>query len=158
MPASGTIALLSQPPGQICAVLGDILATRLKVRGIKGVVVDGRVRDISALGELGQTAAEGETGNSAAGFQIWSRATSTVGTGLEAKAWLADAPLTVGGTEIRSGDVLVADLAERGCVVVPAGKLGEVVEMLPRLRDADEAVVRDVKAGVDVTEAFRRHR
>ncbi|KAI6897734.1 hypothetical protein KC348_g17651 [Hortaea werneckii] len=42
LPGPGTIVLLQQPQGQICAVCGDILATRLKVRGVKGIVADGR--------------------------------------------------------------------------------------------------------------------
>lgn len=48
----GTIVVMSQPKGQINAVLGGIMAFRMKVRGAKGVVVSGRVRD---MGELAQT-------------------------------------------------------------------------------------------------------
>ncbi|KAK5132723.1 hypothetical protein LTR08_008689 [Meristemomyces frigidus] len=151
MPAPGTIVLLKQPSGQVCAVCGDILATRLKVRGLKGIVADGRVRDLPALGELCSSDEGGE-------FQVWSRATSTVGTGLEAKAWAADVPLRVGDLDVRPGDILCADEGERGCVVIPRHDLGTLMEILPGLKAADERCVADVKAGVDVTEAFRRHR
>lgn len=147
-PSPGSIALLQQPSGQVCAVLGDILATRLKVRGVQGVVADGRVRDLTSIGEL---CAEDQ-------FQVWSRSTSTVGTGLEAKAWSADVPITVNGLTVQPGDVLFADPAERGIVVIPVDKLQSVVELLPGLKEADDRVVADVTAGVDVTEAFKRHR
>lgn len=40
-----TILVMSQPNGQICAVLGGIMALRMKVLDVKGVVVSGRVRD-----------------------------------------------------------------------------------------------------------------
>jgi regulator of RNase E activity RraA len=48
-----TIVVMSQPEGQKCAVLGGILALRMKVLNAKGVVVSGRVRDVVELGETG---------------------------------------------------------------------------------------------------------
>jgi len=46
-----TIVIISQPRGQICAVLGGIMALRMKVIGAKGVVAYGRVRDLDELRE-----------------------------------------------------------------------------------------------------------
>lgn len=48
----GTIVVLSQPRGQKCAVVGGIMAARMAKLGAQGVVVDGRVRDLSSLREL----------------------------------------------------------------------------------------------------------
>lgn len=48
-----TIVLLDQPGGQKCAILGGIMASRMKVRGAKGAVVNGRVRDLAELRSLG---------------------------------------------------------------------------------------------------------
>ncbi|TKA34193.1 hypothetical protein B0A50_00173 [Salinomyces thailandicus] len=168
LPAPGTIAVLQQPSGQVCAVCGDILATRLKVRGVRGLVAEGRVRDLIAMRELcspgggggggGGGEGEGEVGEGEAEFTVWSQGTSTVGTGLEAKAWAVDVPLMVGGVEVQAGDVLCADEGEQGCVVIPQGKLEEVMGMLAGLKAADDRCVADVKKGVDVNEAFRRHR
>jgi regulator of RNase E activity RraA len=44
-----SIVLIDQPAGQSCAVLGGIMAARMKVLGVKAVVVNGRVRDLSEL-------------------------------------------------------------------------------------------------------------
>jgi regulator of RNase E activity RraA len=49
----GTISVLEQPTGQYCAVLGGIMATRMTYLGAKGVVVNGRVRDVAELHGLG---------------------------------------------------------------------------------------------------------
>ncbi|GAB7350473.1 hypothetical protein MBLNU459_g1070t1 [Dothideomycetes sp. NU459] len=152
MPGPGTFAVLQQPPGQSCAVMGDILATRLKVRGVKGAVVDGRVRDLTALSSL---VSESEDAGS---FHIWNKATSTVGTGMEAKAWAFDVPLTIGHVTARPGDILFVDSEERGAVVIPQDKLDEVLKMLPGLKAADDAVVADVQMGMNVQEAFKKHR
>lgn len=75
--------------------MGDILATRLRVRGVRGAVVDGRVRDLTSLAGLVSDAEDGT-------FQIWNKGTSTVGTGMEAKAWAVDVPLTIGNVVVKA--------------------------------------------------------
>jgi regulator of RNase E activity RraA len=49
----GTIMAIEQPEGQKCAAVGGIMALRMSVRGVKGVVVGGRVRDLVELRETG---------------------------------------------------------------------------------------------------------
>ncbi|KAI7607767.1 hypothetical protein KC346_g9938 [Hortaea werneckii] len=180
LPAPGTIVLLQQPRGQICAVCGDILATRLKVRGVRGIVADGRVRDVVALSHLCRPSSATSTSSSegrGGGFTVWSRGTSTVGTGLAAQAWCVDVPLSVSNDpttttttssssassssetlQVRPGDIIVCDEGERGSVVIPLAKLDEVLNLLPGLKEADEKCIADVEGGVDVREAFGRHR
>ena len=148
VPPPSSIILLQQPPGQICAVLGDIMATRLKHRGVRAIVANGRVRDLASINDL---CTDGK-------LSVWSTGNSTVGTGLEAKAWAVDVPLQIGGLEVHAGDIMCADEGERGAVVIPQDRLEEVMAMLPGLKEADDKCVADVQAGVDVNEAFRRHR
>ena len=50
---AGSIVVIDQPGSQYCAVTGGIMATRMKVLGISGVVVNGRVRDLRELHETG---------------------------------------------------------------------------------------------------------
>lgn len=49
----GTITVINQPPGQYCAVLGGIMAARMSYLGVKGVVANGRVRDLAELSSSG---------------------------------------------------------------------------------------------------------
>lgn len=44
-----TVVLIEQPASQRCAALGGIMSARMKVLGVKGVVVSGRVRDLAEL-------------------------------------------------------------------------------------------------------------
>ena len=44
-----TFVVMSQPKGQVCAALGGIMALRMKKRGAKGILVGGRVRDLSEV-------------------------------------------------------------------------------------------------------------
>jgi regulator of RNase E activity RraA len=48
-----TIVVMKQPEGQKCAILGGIMALRMKILNAKGVVVNGRVRDLVELKETG---------------------------------------------------------------------------------------------------------
>jgi len=147
-PAPGSIVLMQQPDGQICALLGDLVASRLKHRGVAAAVIDGRVRDIASCGEICNTS----------DFQVWSRAISAVGTGLEAKPWAVDVPLKAGGITVRPGDIMIADEAERGITVIPKDHLSDTMRLLPDLKAADDNVLKDVEAGLDLSEAFKRHR
>jgi len=48
-----TVLVIEQPPHQICAAIGGIMASRMKVRGVRGCVVGGRVRDLAELKSSG---------------------------------------------------------------------------------------------------------
>jgi regulator of RNase E activity RraA len=48
---AGSIVVIDQPKDQYCAVTGGIMATRMKVLGIRATVVNGRVRDLRELQE-----------------------------------------------------------------------------------------------------------
>jgi len=146
-PASGSIVIFQQPPGQSVALLGDIVATRLKLRGVKGAIIDGRARDVVSCGELCKDGA----------FQVWSKALSSVGTSMEAKPWAVDVPLTIGGLRVEPGDILCADEGEGVVCVIPKARLREVTELLPTLKEADDGVLRDVQNGVDFATAIKNH-
>ena len=146
----GSVVLMQQPPDQTVALLGDIVATRYLKRGIRGVVVDGSVRDVVACGEIARNAPAEQS------FTIWSRALSSVGTSLEAKPWAVDIPLIVGGVEVRAGDVLVADEGEGVACVIPRDRFQEVLKLLPKLKEADDGLLGDVQGGMGFGEAVGR--
>ena len=157
IPAPGTIAILQQPPGLLTAVLGDIMATRFHKRGVRGVVADGRVRDIGPIGHICATQTVQTGDGSDMPFTVWSKGTSTVGPALQCRAWCADVPLMIGQLEVKPGDFLYADETERGVVVIPQEKAEQVVQMLPGFKGTDDLRVADVQAGMSITETIRRN-
>ncbi|EGR46878.1 uncharacterized protein TRIREDRAFT_65480 [Trichoderma reesei QM6a] len=139
----GTFVVLKQPEGQTNAVCGGIMALRMKVRQVAGIIVAGRVRD---LDELRST-----------NLPIWGYGTSTVGAGGGSVPWATQVTVQVNGVDISPGDVAFSDPAN-GVVIIPRDKVDQVLDLLPGLVAADIKVKEDVARGMPVYEAFKLHR
>lgn len=120
------------------------MAARMVRLGAKGVVVDGRVRDLDTLRGLG--------------VPIWTKGTSIVGAAGESKAWAVNVQVHIGNVIVEPGDLVMIDPAESGVVVIPRKAVDKVLEMLPKLVEADENVMAMVIGGGEVGEAFRKFR
>jgi 4-hydroxy-4-methyl-2-oxoglutarate aldolase len=83
-------------------LFGELFATALAQRGVRGVVLGCGVRDVAELHEMR--------------FPAWSRAVSAQGS-VKATAGAVNVPIVLGGQTIRPGDVVVAD--DDGVAVVP---------------------------------------
>ncbi|KAL5329194.1 hypothetical protein ACEPPN_002704 [Leptodophora sp. 'Broadleaf-Isolate-01'] len=138
-----TTVVMKQPEGQKCAVLGGIMALRMKVLNAKGVVISGRARDVVEL--------------EATGLPVWAKATSIVGAGAESKPHAVQVPLDIDGTIVKPGDLVFSDVTN-GVIVIPQDRVAEVISLLPGLVEADDRVKDDVAKGMTVQEAFKKHR
>ncbi|KAG9240870.1 ribonuclease E inhibitor RraA/Dimethylmenaquinone methyltransferase [Calycina marina] len=138
-----TFVVISQPKGQICAVIGGIMALRMKVIGAQGVIAYGRIRDLDEL--------------RATELPIWAMATSITGTGAEAKPHALQKPLDLDGTIVNPGDLVFSDPVN-GIVIIPKDKVDDVLDMLPRMIEADDCVKEDVLNGMSVNDAFKKWR
>ncbi|RCI09988.1 hypothetical protein L249_8498 [Ophiocordyceps polyrhachis-furcata BCC 54312] len=143
-----SFVVIKQPPGQINAVCGGIMALRIKIRGAKGIAVAGRVRDVAELTstELPVMYAK-----------ILAYGTSTVGAGAGSVAWALQVPIDINGVTVKPGDVAFHD-PDNGFVVIPRDKLPQVLNLMPKLVAADDKVKEDVGRGSSVHDAFALHR
>ncbi len=144
-PVPGSVVLAKQPQGQICALVGDIIATRLKRRGILGLVAAGRIRDVSSC------AAVCHDGH----FQMWSQGFSAAAPSLEVKPWMVDVPVQVGQIRVNTGDIICVDESEMAIVVIPREHLKQIIMLLPVLKQASDSVLADVEDGLPLHEATK---
>ncbi len=111
------------------AAIGNLMATAAKVRGMAGMVLDGAVRDIPELREIG--------------LPVFARSVSP-GTAVSRYASVAkNIPVESGGVTINPGDIIVA--GEDGVVVVPKDRAAEVLKKAQELDDRSDKMVPYIK-------------
>ena len=120
----GDILVVTTTSPSTDGMFGELFATALKHRGVRGIVTNAGIRDTAELREMG--------------FPAWSAAVSAQGT-VKATGGSVNVPIVIAGQVIRPGDVILAD--DDGVVVVPRERAAEAAEK-SRVREDKEAATR----------------
>ncbi|MFJ4690329.1 4-carboxy-4-hydroxy-2-oxoadipate aldolase/oxaloacetate decarboxylase [Streptomyces sp. NPDC088766] len=131
----GDVLVVTTTSPSTDGMFGELFATALQQRGVRGLVINAGIRDTQELREMH--------------FPAWSRAVCAQGT-VKATGGSVNVPVAVDGQVIRPGDVILAD--DDGVVVVPRERARAVAEA-SEAREAKEAKSRaaflDGELGLD---------
>ena len=126
----GDILVVDAGASNMNAVLGDLISTKAKHRGIAGVIVDGLIRDLPDIRELD--------------FPVFARGTTPIGP-LHRGPGEINYPICCGRVVVNPGDLVVAD--QSGIVVVPREIAQELLQRLKNHKAGNAAYLASVKRG-----------
>jgi 4-hydroxy-4-methyl-2-oxoglutarate aldolase len=126
----GEVLVLTMPEPAPVALVGELLATQAKVRGVAALLVDAAVRDVDELLEVG--------------LPIWARHVRVRGAGKSVSGAIGE-PVQVGGATIRQGDAVVLDTD--GAVVVEQERIEEVLASARERADREREKRAKLEAG-----------
>jgi len=126
----GEVLVLSMPEPAPVALIGELLATQVKVKQAAGILVDASVRDVNELVELG--------------LPIWARFIRAKGA-TKTKTGELNVPVSVGGTQIATGDIIVMDAD--GAVCVKQERVADVLKASEERLAKEAALRRKLLAG-----------
>jgi RraA family protein len=110
----GDVVVVDTSGSATGAVLGDLVSTKARHRGLAGFVVDGLVRDLPAIQALGD-------------FPVYARGTTPTGP-LHRGPGEINCPICAGGIVVEPGDIIAGDLS--GVVVIRKELASDLLDRL----------------------------
>jgi 4-hydroxy-4-methyl-2-oxoglutarate aldolase len=118
----GDVLVLTTTSPSSDGAFGELLATALRHRDVRGLVTTGGVRDVSALREMN--------------FPVFSAAISAQGT-VKSTGGAVNVPISINGQLIAPGDAVLAD--DDGVMVVPRRGVGAAVAAAAARAESERA-------------------
>lgn len=133
----GQIVVLDNAGRLDATVWGDLLTTTASRNKVGGTVIDGICRDLDRSLELN--------------YPLFARS-NWMRTGKDrVRVEATEVPVSIGGIRVEPGDWLRGD--GDGLVVIPARRLGEVLEAAKEIHDAEERIRCALEQGASLREA-----
>jgi len=126
----GTVLVCDGTGSTRCALFGGLMATDAAGQGLAGLILQGPVRDIADLDEIG--------------FPVWCTGTAP-GQAAKAAVISVGLPVVVGGVLVASGDQVIAD--RDGIAVVPAAEWPAIQAEVAALAAKEEQTRARLAAG-----------
>ncbi|HBT47727.1 MAG TPA: methyltransferase [Peptococcaceae bacterium] len=130
MAEPGDVIIVDARGDMTNAILGEIMARYALKRGLRGLVVDGAVRDWAGIKRLD--------------LPVFARGASPRGPYKDGPGEI-NVPVSCGGVTVFPGDVIVGDAD--GVVVIPAGEAEEILRKTREVALREQAIFRQVEEG-----------
>lgn len=120
---------------------GELLSTAAKARGARGAVMDGLVRDVKQIVELG--------------FPVFAAGIKPVDSRGRGLVIEYDCPIECGGVEVNPGDVIMADYD--GIVVIPKDVVPEAVKVALEKAEKEGKTRDELAQGAYLRDVFEKY-
>ncbi len=131
----GQVLVINGHGDESAAMWGGLMSLEALQRGVAGVVVDGAVRDVNTIAELG--------------LPVFARhVTPCVGSNRTVGS--TGTPIVCGGVIVRTGDLVVAD--DDGVAVIPAERIDEVTERVNAIVEKERKIAEAVRSGAHIAD------
>jgi 4-hydroxy-4-methyl-2-oxoglutarate aldolase len=127
---AGDIFVADNEGNKTISLMGDLVAAALHARGAAGAVLNGAVRDIEPMIQMG--------------FPVFASGVSPVNCTGKTVTVGCNIPLVCGGAQVNPGDVILADWD--GVVVIPAEWAAEVLAKAQAVEAAERGLVERIRA------------
>jgi 4-hydroxy-4-methyl-2-oxoglutarate aldolase len=135
--APGVVLAVSFAGDTVRGNWGDVMTTAAQVAGIAALVIDGEVRDVAAIEELG--------------FPVFARGVALPGAAKNGPGAI-QVPIQVGDALVRPGDWLVGDAD--GVVVIASGTMAAVRAAAARRAEQEAGYFTALRAGSTTVDVF----
>jgi len=140
----GSILIYEMQDSIDIAAIGDLMGATAKIRGIKGAVIDGAVRDINQLKKIN--------------FPVWSRRVTPATLVGRMVAVEKQVQVKCGDVNVIPGDYVVCDLD--GVVIIPEKEISKIIEKIRSYAKKEEKILRIInkeKSILKALEDFNRY-
>ncbi len=141
---TGDVVVVNTNGNVTSAVFGELMCRSAVAARLSGIVVDGAIRDVAAITELG--------------FPAFSRVVSPGGCDKDGPGEI-NVAISCGGAVVHPGDIIAGD--DDGVVVVPRTDAPEVLARVRELLDSERDRIDEIRRGSlfkpAIDETLRRH-
>jgi regulator of RNase E activity RraA len=120
---------------------GELLSTAAQVRGAAGAVMDGCVRDVTAIRAMG--------------FPVFHGGIAPLDSKGRGQVMAIDVPIECAGVPVLPGDLVFGDAD--GMVVVPSSVEDEVLRLAAEKRRGEQTTLAELRQGASLRAVFARH-
>lgn len=134
--------VVMQPQDDVRALFGGLSAEALKIKGVRGFVVDGGCRDVQAVADQA--------------FPTFARFNTPIDIVCAWRAEAFGAPVAIGNVQVMADDYILAD--RDGIILIPASAVEKVIAAAETKMATEGDMVKAIRAGEDPQQAYLKYR
>ena len=133
--------VICQPNNNEVALMGELSAETLQLKGVKGYIVDGGARDLDFILKID--------------FPVWSSFYTPRDVVGYWKPTKFEQIIKIGKTIIHNDDYVLADID--GIVIIPSNIIENILDRAEKLINTENLVRKSIRGGMDPQEAYLKY-